>query len=46
MPKPRGKGGNNPNWPRKGRPSDVQGQSQNKAGKHRGNNPPRNTKKK
>ena len=35
------KGSSNRNWPRKGKPADVPGQSQNKAGKGRGNNPPK-----
>ena len=35
------KGNQNPNWPRKGKPADVPGQSQNKAGRNRGNNPPK-----
>ena len=32
------------NAPRKGRSTDIPGQPQNKAGKNRGNNPPRNKK--
>ena len=35
------KGNQNPNFPRKGKRTDVLGQPQNKAGKGRGNNPPK-----
>ena len=43
----KGKGGSGQklaNAPRKGRPTDIPGQRQNKAGKNRGNNPPRQKK--
>ena len=39
-----GRGQKLTNAPRKGRPTDIPGQPQNKAGKNRGNAPPRKNK--
>ena len=39
------KGNPNPNFPRKGKSTDVPGHPQNKAGKGRGNNPPKSKRK-